>query len=115
MKRKLFLLAIVFLSVGLFSQTIDDIPISDLNSTYIQIVGEEQSNGEVEIYINYGQKQKVLKHKKRLKDNNGKDVRFYSMIDALNYFDEYGYDFVNAYVITIKNENVYHYLLKKRE
>ena len=40
-------------------------------------------------------------------------MKFNSMIDALNFFNTYGYKFVNAYVITIGNQNVYHFLLEK--
>jgi hypothetical protein len=36
------------------------------------------------------------------------------MVDALNYMGEKGWEFVQAYVVTISNQNVYHWLLKKK-
>jgi hypothetical protein len=40
------------------------------------------------------------------------------MVDALNYMGELGWEFVQAYVITmdmgLSKQNVYHYLLKHR-
>jgi hypothetical protein len=34
------------------------------------------------------------------------------MIDALNFMSKNGFEFVNAYAITMGNQNVYHYLLR---
>ena len=36
------------------------------------------------------------------------------MIDVLNYISSDGWEFVNSYVITIGNQNVYHWLCKKK-
>jgi len=35
------------------------------------------------------------------------------MIDALNFMNDNGYDFESAYALTIGNQNVYHFLLRK--
>lgn len=40
---------------------------------------------------------------------------FNSMIDALNYMGEDGWEFVQAYIVTTGEINVYHWLLKKRK
>jgi hypothetical protein len=37
------------------------------------------------------------------------------MIDALNYMGKNGWEFVQAYVVTTQNQNVYRWLLKKRK
>ena len=34
------------------------------------------------------------------------------MIDALNFFTKFNYEFETAFVATIDRQNVYHYLLK---
>ena len=36
------------------------------------------------------------------------------MIDALNFMSKNGYDFVTAYAFAIGNQNVYHYLMRKK-
>ncbi len=51
----------------------------------------------------------------QIRDKDGKLTTFNSMIDALNFMSKTGYDFVSAYTITISNQNVYHYLLQKKE
>jgi hypothetical protein len=35
------------------------------------------------------------------------------MVDAMNYFGKQGWEFVQAYAVTMGNQNVYHWLLKK--
>lgn len=37
------------------------------------------------------------------------------MVDALNYMGNQGWEFVQAYTITMGNQNVYHYLLKRED
>lgn len=49
-----------------------------------------------------------------MKDENGKNIEFNSMVDAMNYFGKQGWEFVQAYAVTMGNQNVYHWLLKKK-
>ena len=46
-----------------------------------------------------------------IRDEKGKPKIFNSMIDALNYMSEDGWEFVQAYSV----QNLYHFLLKKRK
>ena len=48
-----------------------------------------------------------------LVDDNGKAIKFNSMVDAMNYMGRRGWEFEQAYVVTIGNQNVYHWLLSK--
>lgn len=49
-----------------------------------------------------------------LVDENGKAIKFNSMVDALNYMTQFGWKFVDAYAITMSpNNHVYHWLLRK--
>lgn len=48
-----------------------------------------------------------------LVDDNGKAIKFNSMVDAMNYMGKRGWEFEQAYVVTIGNQNVYHWLLSK--
>lgn len=49
----------------------------------------------------------------RLRNNKGEVVVFNSMVDAMNWMGARGWEFVQAYVLTVSNQNVYHWLLKK--
>jgi len=67
---------------------------------------------KLNISIDFGQERKWAADL-RLKDEEGKPIKFNSMIDALNFMGNLGWEFVQAYAITMGNTNVYHFLLKK--
>ncbi|GAB3533159.1 hypothetical protein GCM10027443_18180 [Pontibacter brevis] len=98
-----------------FAQTVNDVPIKDVDVEYIQIVGTSKIlSNKVTIEIDFGQENKFWSAKDtQVKDENGKLVVFNSMIDALNFMSKNGYEFVDAYAITVGNQNVYHYMMKK--
>lgn len=68
---------------------------------------------KVTIAIDYGQERKYFADN-RYKDEAGKVIAFNSVIDVLNYQNSQGWEFVNAYVITVGSQNVYHYVMKRR-
>lgn len=105
----------LFIGIAAFSQTVNDVPIKDIDVEYIQIVGTSRLfSTKVNIQIDFGQRNKVFFSKDtRIVDENGKNVIFNSMIDALNFMSKTGYEFVQAYAFAVGNENVYHYLMKK--
>lgn len=107
------LMMCLFATVG-YSQTVNGVELSSFEGDYIQIVGTSNFIGtKVTIGVDYGQEQKVFKNNSKLIDENGKPVRLNSMVDALNFFVKYGYEFKTAYAITVGNSNVYHFLLSK--
>lgn len=113
MKKLMITVVLLCAMFNVFSQTVGDTPIKDIETTYIQIVGTQKMlANKVVIQIDFGQKASIY-NDKTIKDENGKDVIFNSMIDALNFFYDSGYEFINAYSITANNQNVYNYILKK--
>lgn len=84
---------------------------------YCEIVGKAKGlfGQKVEIDVDFGQKKGFFESisGNPLKDDSGKIVSFNSMIDALNHMGERGWLFVNAYYITVKDQNVYHYVMRK--
>lgn len=120
MKKAILLtLALVISSLNIaYTQTVNDIPIRDIDVSYIQIVGTGKLfSNKVKIEIDFGQENTFWSGGKdlQLKNKDGERMKFNSMIDALNFFSENGYDFVTAYTVTEGNKNVYHYLLKRNE
>lgn len=80
---------------------------------YCQIVGTGNLLGtKVTITVDYGDPQRWA-NPNWIKNDEGKVQKFNSMIDALNYFGSQGWEFVQAYAITVGNQNVYHYILKR--
>ena len=56
---------------------------------------------KVKVSIDFGQSTSWLSSmsESRLVDRNGKDIKFNSMIDALNYLTQFGWRFAQAYVV----------------
>jgi len=49
-----------------------------------------------------------------LVDENGKAIKFKSMIDAMNFMSKFGWKFLDAYAITLgPNNYVYHWIMTK--
>lgn len=82
---------------------------------YCEIVGTSRLlSTKVTVEIDFGQKTKFFSDK-RYKDESGKPVVFNSMIDAMNFMGNQGWDFAQAYAVTVGNSTmVYHYVLKKK-
>lgn len=99
------------------AQTVNNVPIKDIEVEYIQIVGTSKfMSTKVTIAIDFGQSTKFFSSKgTQVKDENGKNVIFNSMIDALNFMSKNGYDFQTAYAFNVGNQNVYHYLMRKHK
>lgn len=100
---------------------IDITKISD-SIKYCEIVGIGTFKN-VYVTIDFGQKVRttffgLAKVSDFIMGKNGKFKSFNSMIDALNFMVQNGWDFVTCYIVTEPgfgtSENVYHYLLKRR-
>lgn len=116
--KKIITFCMVFVMVVSFAQTINDKPISEIDTEYIQILGHSRFlSKKVNVTIDFGQRTKYFSSgaKAKIKDKDGKFVKFNSMIDALNFMNANGYEFVQAYAFNVNNQNVYHYLMKKRK
>lgn len=115
-KNLLFLFVCVFISLLTRAQTVNDIPVKDIDVDYVQIVGTSKLfSNKLTIEIDFGQENKFFSSDKdtRVKDEKGKNMIFNSMVDALNFMTKNGYEFVQAYAFATNNQNVYHYLLRK--
>ena len=114
LELKLTLILSFYSALG-FGQTVNGIPMNEIDVEYVQIVGTGKIfSNKVTIEIDFGQENKVFNNKDtQIIDKNVKLVAFNSMIDALNFMSANGYEFVTAYAVTISNQNVYHYLLRK--
>jgi len=117
MKRLLLLLTLLF-SLASFAQTINGIPVENLDVQYLQIIGTSKyMSSKVKITIDIGQRTKLLSSNNetaRLKDKNGEVLIFNSIIDALNFMAAYGYEFIHSNIVADGGENVYYYLMKKK-
>jgi hypothetical protein len=81
---------------------------------YCELVGMSGLTGKVNVSIDFGEKRSFLQGASWLKGEDGKLIKFNSMIDALNYMGKDKWEFVQAYAIGGQGGSVYHFLLKKQ-
>lgn len=111
--KKLFLLMSVSLALSMtgLSQSQDS-----SGYIYSELVGARKFlSPKVVVTIDYGQEAKFFSDQRIRDEETGKVKNFNSMIDALNFMGEKGWEFVQAYILTEGNQNTYHWLLKKKK
>jgi hypothetical protein len=119
MKQILLTLTLLTSSFFLKAQTINDIPVKDIDVNYVQIVGEAKPlAAKPRVQIDFGQRTKMFSSGKdnTVRDEAGKIVKFNSMMDALNFFSSYGFELVSSYVTPESNadfNNTTHYYILK--
>ncbi len=115
MKKLLLLLAFtVCTTLNLFGQTVEEN--DSTQEIYCMIVGTGQfMSNKVSIDIDFGQKTSIWSVREtKMVDEDGKKIKFNSMIDACNYLASKGWTLVNAYPASSNLGNCYHFVFKKR-
>lgn len=106
MKKLFLLLFVVMVTASSFAQ--------EKTFVYCQLLGKSNLLGtKVTVEIDNGNERKFFSAQEKIVDEEGKPIKFNSMVDAMNYMGNEGWEFVQAYTITIGNSHVYHWLLKK--
>lgn len=112
--KKIF--AILLVSVMMFTFSSVASAEEPTQRVYAELLGTGTNflnlNKNVKVSVDLGQFQSATKAYTLL-DENGKDIKFSSMVAAMNYMGERGWKFVQAYVVTVSNQNVLHWLLYK--
>lgn len=113
----LLAIGLLCFAITLKAQTVNDIPLKDIDVDYVQIIGTSKlMSTQLTIELDFGQRNKFFQQKDtQVKDATGKLIVFNSMIDALNFMSANGYEFVTAYAAAVQNQSVYHYLLRKKQ
>jgi hypothetical protein len=120
MKKILF---VVLLCTIIFKPASSQVIVNDVNINelpdvqYIQMVAIAKllSVSKVTITVDYGQPYKMSEDTK-ISGVDKKPIVFNSNMDALNFLDKNGWEFVNSYPVTSAGGgSVYHYLLKRKE
>lgn len=108
MKHSVLLLIVLLFSISGYAQN-DTARLEQ----YAEIVATPRLlSNKVTISIDYGEERSIWKDS-RLKNDEGKAVKFNTVIDALNYMGREGWKLVNAFPINKGSEQVYHYVFKK--
>ncbi|MDX9854410.1 MAG: hypothetical protein RBS81_11560 [Tenuifilaceae bacterium] len=117
MKKLLLTLIITISALAAKSQTVNGISLDKIDATYIDIVEYKKFvSDKVNILLDYGQRSHIIYNEEQfVKDKNGKDMEFNSIIDALNFLSKYGYEYIDSYITVSKESSTCHFLLKQKE
>lgn len=121
MKKFLLFLALI-MPIMMLAQNEVTAPVQedDEITTYALILGINKNvlgiGNKISVQIDFGEEKNFWGNDGRdiLVDDNGKDIKFNSMVDALNFMGARGWEFENAYAITEANQLVYHWLISKK-
>ncbi|TKB97903.1 hypothetical protein [Pedobacter cryophilus] len=81
---------------------------------FCELVASSSSlNTKTKVSVDFGLENPKSKER-RLLDESGKIKTFNSMVDALNFMSEKGWEFVQAYVTIYDKDSTTHWLLKKK-
>lgn len=114
-KYSLFVLIVfVFMGVKVQAQSINNVPIKDIENRYIEIVASFGRGTVMNSFvIDLGQTNRVFSARDiQLRDQNGMLLKFTSIVDLLNYFAKNGYELTNTYTLA-GNQYECHYVLKR--
>ncbi len=116
MKKILLIAGLTLLTLGAKAQvTVEGVNVNDLDIQYVELVGKTKllSPTKVKVFVDYGQA--FSWNQQVIKSADGKTAAFNSMVDALNFMDANGWEYVNNYIISDSSgELTYKYLLKKK-
>ncbi|MCC6815231.1 MAG: hypothetical protein IT267_02335 [Saprospiraceae bacterium] len=99
------------ITLNLKSQTENIASIPDY--VYCEIYGQSKLfTTKLDVSISYGQSLGWFKDN-RIRNEEGDKIKFNSMIDAMNYMGERGWEFVQAYTVTNGSVFTFVYILKR--
>ncbi len=110
--KKLFVILVVT-ALSLSSNAQDTIKVKRTEQYAEMIAAEKIFSTKVTITIDYGQEKSLWKDN-RIKAEDGRAATFNSVIDAMNYMNGLGWDFINAFPVSNGNGSVYHFFFKRR-
>lgn len=119
MKKILTLIAILCAAISGRAQECDTINQPKTKTVFAQIMGINKNvlgiGNKISVEIDFGEEKNFWGNDGRneVVDENGKEKKFNSMVDAMNFMGERGWVYTDSYVITVGQQHVIHWLLQK--
>ena len=107
MKKLLVIIVALFVAVAANAQ----------EKIYCELIGVQGLfTKKFNISVDFGQESKLFSNE-ALVDEKGKAISFNTMVDAMNYMSKHGWEFEQAYIVTIGSDSsashYYHWVLSK--
>lgn len=119
MKKILILFTMLGMPICVNAQDIDSIPTMKTKTVFAQIMGINKNvlgiGNKISVEIDFGEENFFWGRDGRneVVDENGKEKKFNTMVDAMNFMGARGWEYTDSYVITVGNQNAIHWLLRK--
>lgn len=117
MKTTLTILTLfLLLSSTAKSQMVSSIPLSEIDAEYIKLSAGYRPGKKIVVHLDFGQVDQVFNMKDRLITNaDGDPLEFNSMMHALNYVSQQGYELFNIYSAGTDGDMAPFYIMKRKE
>ena len=117
MKNILLVSAVMMLMSTLANaQMVSNIPLKNLSAEYIKLHAGYRAGRKMVVHLDFGQVNEAFNAKDMLLTNDeGLALEFNSMIHALNYLNEQGYELFNIYSAGTDGDMVPFYIMKRKE
>lgn len=117
MKKTLFLIISTLFSLAINAQAVVSTE-DGKYPAYCDVMGYNfWGIGKVKVLLDFGAVSQGGGEFETLQDENGKTIKFHTMIEALNYMGKRGWKVTETYLLTentgLSSSNVIHYLLMK--
>lgn len=99
-----------------FAQKVNGVAVKDFTVEYIEIAEYPSTGASIRVRVDYGQKGSLWSNAELiLTDNDGKQMYFSSIIAALNFMSQNGYELVSTYTVKSGDNFAPHFVLKKKK
>lgn len=114
MKTHFLILIMALSSFGLKAQVeVDGTSINDLDIQYLELIGKNQTFGlRINVWVDYGQEPSF--RLQSIRDADGKQQKFNSIVDALNFMSKNGWEYVHNYVVGEGEAMENRYLMRRK-
>jgi hypothetical protein len=117
--KKIFIALFLSIPFFSFSQVVDGLDIGKMETIdYLEILGTDLGvfKKKIIIQVDYGQKFKLGETDMTVEGEDGKAIIFNSMMDAVNRFNNWGWELQFAYNVSNgQGGAIYHYVFKRKE
>lgn len=114
--KKLLISIALLISIKSYSLTLQDSSKVKRTEEYAELIATQKLfSTKVTITVDYGEVKNLWKDN-RVKDDNGKVTSFNTVVDAMNYMNSLGWEFVNAFPVSTGSGGgmVYHFYFKRK-
>ena len=118
--KKIFILVVgILLCTAVYAQENKAADQNGPYKVYCEIIGQSHAlSNKVDVELDFGQASKFWTGDRSLYDENGKKIKFNSMLDAANYMGRRGWDLEVAYPVVgfsagSSDSPIYHWVMSK--